>query len=276
MRTVPAGTYRAVRRGDYSILESYVGALRSAERFVYLENQFLWSPEVVSILAEKLENPPSDDFRVLVVLPARANDGADISRGQVAALIHAADETTRFLACTDLRAVSQPPRPRVHPREDRHRRRPLAHRRLGEPQRALALPRHGDERRHARSRSRAGDAAAPVVRAPRASPRGRGGRPDRAHRRALGAHRLGAARAPRGQPGSDASAREAAGCLASAAAPARPATEPASTTSDPAGPRGVARRSPPPAAPGRRGPGSGHRRRWRRSRTRPSRTRARR
>ena len=44
--------------------------------------------------------PPSDDFRVLVLLPARANDGADISRGQVAALIHAADETTRFLACT--------------------------------------------------------------------------------------------------------------------------------------------------------------------------------
>ena len=35
-----------------------------------------------------------------MLLPARANDGADISRGQVAALIHAADETTRFLACT--------------------------------------------------------------------------------------------------------------------------------------------------------------------------------
>jgi len=100
VRTLPAGTYRAVRRGDYSILESYIGALRSAERFVYIENQFLWSPEIVSILAQKLENPPSDDFRVLVVLPARANDGADISRGQVAALIHAADESTRFLACT--------------------------------------------------------------------------------------------------------------------------------------------------------------------------------
>jgi phosphatidylserine/phosphatidylglycerophosphate/cardiolipin synthase-like enzyme len=100
VRTVPAGTYRAVRHGDYSILESYVGALRSAERFIYLENQFLWSPEIVAILAAKLRNPPSDDFRLLVLLPARANDGADISRGQVAALIHAADETTRFLACT--------------------------------------------------------------------------------------------------------------------------------------------------------------------------------
>ena len=100
VRTVPARTYRALRQGDYSILEAYTAALRSAERFIYLENQFLWSPEIVSILADKLENPPSDDFRVLVLLPARANDGADISRGQVAALIHAADETTRFLACT--------------------------------------------------------------------------------------------------------------------------------------------------------------------------------
>ena len=100
VRTLPAGTYRAVRRGDYSILESYSAALRSAERFIYLENQFLWSPEIVAILANKLRNPPSDDFRLLVLLPARANDGADISRGQVAALIHAADETTRFLACT--------------------------------------------------------------------------------------------------------------------------------------------------------------------------------
>ncbi|MGH3136002.1 MAG: phospholipase D-like domain-containing protein [Gaiellaceae bacterium] len=99
-RTIPAGTYRAVRRGDYSILESYSAALRSAERFVYLENQFLWSPEIVAILAEKLRKPPSDDFRLLVLLPARANDGADVSRGQVAALIDAAEETTRFLACT--------------------------------------------------------------------------------------------------------------------------------------------------------------------------------
>lgn len=100
VRTVPAGTYRAIRRGDYSILASYSAALRSAEQFIYLENQFLWSPEIVAILADKLRNPPSDDFRLLVLLPARANDGADISRGQVAALIHAADESTRFLACT--------------------------------------------------------------------------------------------------------------------------------------------------------------------------------
>lgn len=100
VRTLPAGTYRASRKGDYSILESYVSALRSAERIVYLENQFLWSPEIVDILVRKLKDPPSADFRVVVLLPARANDGADISRGQVAALIEADHEHERFLACT--------------------------------------------------------------------------------------------------------------------------------------------------------------------------------
>jgi phosphatidylserine/phosphatidylglycerophosphate/cardiolipin synthase-like enzyme len=100
VRTLPAGAYRQARRGDYSILESYLAALRSAERLVYLENQFLWSPEVVTVLVEKLVAPPSDDFRIVVLLPARANDGADISRGQVAALIDADAGNDRFLACT--------------------------------------------------------------------------------------------------------------------------------------------------------------------------------
>lgn len=99
-RTVPGKIYRALPRGDYSVVASYIGALRSAERLIYLENQFLWAPEIVDVLADKLRNPPSDDFRVLVLLPARANDGADVSRGQVAALIHADDGAERFLACT--------------------------------------------------------------------------------------------------------------------------------------------------------------------------------
>ena len=38
-------------KGDYSILESYIARCGSAEQLVYLENQFLWSPEIVDILA---------------------------------------------------------------------------------------------------------------------------------------------------------------------------------------------------------------------------------
>ena len=51
--------YDAVPKGEFRILESYVRALRSAKRFIYLENQFLWSPEIVRILADKLRNPPA-------------------------------------------------------------------------------------------------------------------------------------------------------------------------------------------------------------------------
>ena len=38
----------------FRILESYVRAIRGAQRFIYLENQFLWAPEIVRLLAEKL------------------------------------------------------------------------------------------------------------------------------------------------------------------------------------------------------------------------------
>jgi phosphatidylserine/phosphatidylglycerophosphate/cardiolipin synthase-like enzyme len=64
----------------------------------------LWSPEITFELAEKLRRPPTDDFRVIAVLAARPNNGADDSRGQVGVLIDAdresGDDTTRLLACT--------------------------------------------------------------------------------------------------------------------------------------------------------------------------------
>jgi len=101
---VPERLYEPYRDGEWSILESYLRALQAAERLVYLESQFLWSPEVAFVLAEKLRHPPRDDFRVLVLLPSRPNSGEDDSRGQVGMLIDAdkesGDETCRFLACT--------------------------------------------------------------------------------------------------------------------------------------------------------------------------------
>ena len=104
VRTVPERVYSGLPQGEFTILESYVRALRSAERLVYLESQFLWSSEIVSILSDKLRDPPSDDFRVVVLLPARPNNGGDDTRGQVGVLVDAdkesGDETTRFLACT--------------------------------------------------------------------------------------------------------------------------------------------------------------------------------
>jgi phosphatidylserine/phosphatidylglycerophosphate/cardiolipin synthase-like enzyme len=78
---------------------AYIRALRSAERLVYLESQFLWAPEVTEILRAKLRDPPTDEFRVVVLLPARPNNGVDDTRGQLGLLVES-DEDERFLACT--------------------------------------------------------------------------------------------------------------------------------------------------------------------------------
>jgi phosphatidylserine/phosphatidylglycerophosphate/cardiolipin synthase-like enzyme len=100
VRTVPEKIYDFIQQGDFRILEAYTRALRSARELVYLESQFLWSPQVVDILADKLRAPPSDDFRVLVLLPAKPNNGADTTRGQLGVLAAADDGAGRFLATT--------------------------------------------------------------------------------------------------------------------------------------------------------------------------------
>ena len=99
VRTVPEHVYQAVPRGDFRILESYMSALRSAERFIYVENQFLWSPEVARLLRAKLTDPPRPDFRMLFVLPANPKSGNDDTRGVLADLIEADDDAGRVLAC---------------------------------------------------------------------------------------------------------------------------------------------------------------------------------
>ncbi|MGI8803366.1 MAG: phospholipase D-like domain-containing protein, partial [Solirubrobacteraceae bacterium] len=98
-RMVPEHVDDFACRGDFRILEADTRVLRSAERLVYLENQFLWSPELVEILAEKLRRPPTPEFRVVVLLPARANNGADDTKGQLGVLLEADGERGRLLAC---------------------------------------------------------------------------------------------------------------------------------------------------------------------------------
>jgi phosphatidylserine/phosphatidylglycerophosphate/cardiolipin synthase-like enzyme len=100
VRTVPERIYDFEPRGEFRILEAYTRALRSARKLVYLESQFLWSSQLVEILARKLRDPPCDDFRVVVVLPARPNNGADMTRGQLGALADADRNAGRFLAAT--------------------------------------------------------------------------------------------------------------------------------------------------------------------------------
>jgi phosphatidylserine/phosphatidylglycerophosphate/cardiolipin synthase-like enzyme len=99
VRTVPEQVYEALPGGDFRILESYTRALCSAERLVYLENQFYWSSEIAAILEGKLRDPPSDEFRVVLVLPRDPNSGGDDTRGQLAHLLECDGGRGRVLAC---------------------------------------------------------------------------------------------------------------------------------------------------------------------------------
>jgi phosphatidylserine/phosphatidylglycerophosphate/cardiolipin synthase-like enzyme len=100
VRTVPERIYDALPRGDFRIVESYIRALRCAERLIYIENQFLWSREIYEILCEKLRTVESDEFRIVALLPAKPNSGGDDTRGALAELIEADGDRGRFLACT--------------------------------------------------------------------------------------------------------------------------------------------------------------------------------
>jgi phosphatidylserine/phosphatidylglycerophosphate/cardiolipin synthase-like enzyme len=100
VRTVSEVMYKSLPQGDFRILESYTRALRSSRDFVYLENQFLWAPEIVELLAAKLRDPPQESFRLIVVLPAKANNGQDDTKGQLGRLVAADDGAGRLLAAT--------------------------------------------------------------------------------------------------------------------------------------------------------------------------------
>jgi hypothetical protein len=196
VRTVPEKLYEFAPRGDFRIIEEYLRALRSARHLVYLENQFLWSPEIVNILADKLRRPPADDFRVVMMLPGRPNTGEDDTRAQLALLAEADGDQGRFLATTIRARSGNTTRPRVRAREGRDRRRPLAHARLREPQRPLLLQRHRGQRRHLRRFARTRHPTATVGRPSRTRHRRDRRRPEHRHRRTLAPDRRRAARAP--------------------------------------------------------------------------------
>lgn len=113
VRTVPEKLYDFAPRGDFRIIEAYLRALRSAQQLIYLENQFLWSPEIVNILVDKLRRPPTDSFRIVLLLPGRPNIGEDDTRGQLARLAEADGDQGRFLAAT-IRALSGTTSDRVY------------------------------------------------------------------------------------------------------------------------------------------------------------------
>jgi phosphatidylserine/phosphatidylglycerophosphate/cardiolipin synthase-like enzyme len=113
LRTIPENVYDFLPHGEFSILAEYRRALASAQHLVYLENQFLWAPEIVDILEGKLLRPPGPDFRMILLLPSHPSSGKDTTLGQLARLFQA-DVDHRLLAVTLQPMAADSPGTYVH------------------------------------------------------------------------------------------------------------------------------------------------------------------
>ena len=168
-----------------------------AQRLIYLENQFLWSPEIVAVLVDKLRRPPDDRFRLVVLLPAKPNNGNDDTRGQLGAPRRGRRRRR--------------PLPRLHALPVRRRaRRPVyVHAKIGIVDDAWLTLGSANLNEHSlfndtemnlvtHDAALAKATPAPALeRAPRRGPRRARPRSRRGRRRALAPARRGAARAPR-------------------------------------------------------------------------------
>ena len=151
LRTIPEKRLRpACRGGAFGILEGYLRALRRRARARL--------PRVPVLLAAGDRRPAGREAARPAApsasassscCPRRPNNGEDDTRGMLAQLADADPERRRHLATTIDATHRHDGRPALRARQDRHRRRPLADDRLGEPQRALVLQRHGGQRRRA-------------------------------------------------------------------------------------------------------------------------------
>jgi len=80
LRTYPrrAGGYSFAARGERSVARGYTKAINRARRLIYVEDQYLWSPEVAATLAAALHRNP--ELHLIAVLPHFPDQDGRISR----------------------------------------------------------------------------------------------------------------------------------------------------------------------------------------------------
>ncbi len=89
LRTIPKGVYSFASRGIFGIAYAYRHAIVRAERFIYLENQYLWSPEITDALCDAIRRGHDTGLRVVLVLPAHPNVGKGDTDRHVEQLVQA-------------------------------------------------------------------------------------------------------------------------------------------------------------------------------------------
>ncbi len=91
LRTYPARVhgYDFAPHGERSIARGYQKVLRRARSLIYLEDQYLWSAQVVRCFAEALAAHP--DLRLIAVIPAQPDEDGRMTQamnlvGRISAL----------------------------------------------------------------------------------------------------------------------------------------------------------------------------------------------
>jgi phosphatidylserine/phosphatidylglycerophosphate/cardiolipin synthase-like enzyme len=96
LRTYPyrRDGYPFARRGERSVARGYIKAVARARHLIYLEDQYLWSPEVARVFGDALaENP---DLRLVCVVPRFPDQVSPLTRiPQLLGRAHALDAMTR-------------------------------------------------------------------------------------------------------------------------------------------------------------------------------------
>ncbi len=68
LRTLPGGTFEGLPHGETGILEAYERAIYNAERYIYIENQYLMSPEIIGALIGRMKDTPRNKLQIILVL----------------------------------------------------------------------------------------------------------------------------------------------------------------------------------------------------------------
>jgi phosphatidylserine/phosphatidylglycerophosphate/cardiolipin synthase-like enzyme len=78
VRTLPGGTFKGVLQddetlphGETGILEAYERAIINAERFIYIENQYFTSPEIIDALLSRMKDTSKPKLQIIIVVPFR-------------------------------------------------------------------------------------------------------------------------------------------------------------------------------------------------------------
>jgi len=100
LRTLPKGVHDFAPDGDFGVDGALLTAILHAERYIYIENQYLWSSKITAALIHQMRRHPSRNFRIVVLLPDEPNIGRSDSDQMVRRLMKVGRKTGMIRVCT--------------------------------------------------------------------------------------------------------------------------------------------------------------------------------